>query len=80
MIFYDGADWIIITPVKNTQTGITGTLVILPSTPVADTITDVYLNGSLQELGHDYSIAGTVITFTTTVLISTDRITTKYYT
>lgn len=80
IIFYDGTNWTIITPVRNYQTGLFGSTVILPSTPVTNTFTDVYLNGFLQELGHDYSIAGAVITFTTTVLISSDRITTKYFT
>jgi len=78
ILYWNGTAWEAITRVVNTQIGLTGNTVTLPSTPVAYRAPDVYFNGSLLEAGSDYTIAGTLLTFIFTFTLL-DKVTTIYY-
>lgn len=65
--------------IKDTQTGITGTTLTLPSTPIATTL-KVFKNGQLLDEGvtNDYTLSGNVLTFTIS-LVSSDKIKSFYF-
>jgi len=78
-IYYNSSAFQKLTPVKDTQDISSGTTVTLPSSPAANTIVDVYRNGILQEENEDYTIAGTLLTFTNP-FVTGEKVTTKYFT
>lgn len=78
-LYYDGADWVAITPVRNDQVNNTGTIITLPSTPAANTPVMVYVNGMLKTDVEDYTLSGTTLTFTFSLNL-TDKVATIYYT
>lgn len=78
LMYWNGTAWEPITRVKNTQIGLTGNTVTLPSTPVAYRNPDVYVNGLLLEEGSDYTVAGPLLTFIVMFTIL-DKVTTIYY-
>ena len=58
----NGSEFIVAEEYTETHTGITGSIVPMTNTPLSYTITDVYRNGLLQELGVDYNfVFGTVV-------------------
>jgi len=63
----------------NTQTGSTSNTVTLPIVPAIYSEVCVYINGVLKEEGEDYTISSNVITLAYN-LLTTDKVTTKYYT
>lgn len=65
-------------PVKDVYTGNTGTTVALTTAPDATYPIDVFLNGQLMTETADYTIAGTTLTFLTT-LVATDVVTVTHY-
>lgn len=77
--FYNGTAWEAITQVVNKQTGITGTVVTLPSTPLANTpAAMVFRNGINQDVTDHYSISGATLTFVV-ALAASDVVKTIYY-
>lgn len=78
ILYYNGTSWAQALPIKNVQTGMTGTMVNLPSVPISNLPTDVYLNGVLKEEAQDYTISSNTINFTFN-LNTSDKITTKYF-
>lgn len=77
-LYFNGTSWAQAIPVKNVQTGMTGTIVTLPSVPISNLPTDVYLNGVLKEEAQDYTISSNTINFTFN-LVTSDKVTTKYF-
>lgn len=79
LLFFDGTNWTAMSPVRNTQTNNTGTVVTLPSTPLTDVPILVFVNGLLKEEVEDYTLSGTTLTLSFS-LVLTDKVTTIYYT
>lgn len=79
LLFFDGTNWTAMSPVRNTQTNNTGTVVTLPSTPLTDVPILVFVNGLLKENIEDYTLSGTTLTLSFS-LVLTDKVTTIYYT
>jgi len=71
-----------LTEVRDRQTGITGSVVTLPSVPTVGQPVDVMLNGQVMDLTGDYTISGDTITFLAPFapLIASDIIKTNYRT
>lgn len=65
--------------IKDTQTGITGTTLTLPSVPNVSTL-KVFRNGVLLDegAGNDYTVSGAVVTFAI-ALIASDKIKSFYF-
>jgi hypothetical protein len=75
---HDGTGWASVSRTVETQTGISGTLVTLASTPLSYAPKDIYKNGLLQVVTDDYTMAGANVTFVNS-LSSTDKVTAIYY-
>lgn len=78
LMYYNGTSWTSATPVKYTQTDITGTVVNLPSLPLSLLPIDIYINGLLKEEGVDYTLTGVTLNLVFD-LIASDKITSKYF-
>ena len=80
ILFHNGEEYVSVTPIVDIQTGITGTTVTLPSTPITsiENFLDVTVGiPRIQGEDNDYTISGDVITFQFTLQAS-DIIRTKY--
>lgn len=62
----------------NTQTGLGTSVVTLPHIPISSLPIDVYLNGVLKEIAEDYTQSTNQVVFSIPI-VSSDKITTKYY-
>ncbi len=78
IMVHNGSAYVSVYPVTETQTSVTGTTSTLASTPLSHTDFTLYKNGVYQVVTDDFSLAGMTITWVT-ALISTDKITAKYY-
>lgn len=78
ILVYNGAAYVSVSPITETQTGITGVTVTLAATPLAYTLLTIYRNGVYQVITDDFTIAGATITLGS-ALVSTDKITAIYY-
>lgn len=74
----DGSNYVSVSPITETQTGLTGTSVTLASTPLTYTQFTLYRNGQYQIVTDDFTLAGNALSLTT-ALVSTDKITAIYY-
>jgi hypothetical protein len=77
-LVYAGGTWVSASPIKDKQTGITGTSVTLGATPLASTLFLLYRNGVLMDDPEDYTIVGNVVSITP-ALVSTERVLAIYY-
>lgn len=78
LLVHDGTDFVSVTPIVETQSGITNFDLILAVTPLSYTPLTIFKNGLYQVITDDYTRVGATITFTTT-LVSTDKVTVIYY-
>lgn len=74
----DGTNYVSVSPIVETRTGLTGSSVTLGSTPLTYTSFTLYRNGQYQVVTDDYTLAGNALSLTT-ALVSTDKITAIYY-
>lgn len=77
-LIYSGGSWVSGTPIKDKQTGITGTNVTLGATPLSSVLFFLYRNGQLLDETDDYTIVGTTVTMVI-ALVPTEKITAIYY-
>lgn len=77
-LIYSGGSWVSGTPIKDKQTGITGTNVTLGATPLSSVLFLLYRNGQLLDETDDYTIVGTTVTMVI-ALVPTEKITAIYY-
>lgn len=77
LIYASGA-WAAASPIKEKQTGITGTNITLGATPLGSALFMLFRNGVYQDDIDDYSIVGNTITMVT-ALVASDKITAIYY-
>jgi hypothetical protein len=78
ILYWDGTSWENAKLITNTQTNLSTSVVTLPHIPIASLPIDVYLNGVLKELTEDYTQATNQVVFSIPIVTS-DKITTKYY-
>jgi len=74
----DGMNYVSVSPIVETRTGLTGSSVTLGATPLTYTSFTLYRNGQHQIVTDDYTLAGNALSLTT-ALVSTDKITAIYY-
>jgi len=79
ILYYNGTSYVPATPKRHTQIINSGNVVTLPHVPISLLMTDVYINGVLQEEGADYTQTGNTFTFTV-VFNTNNKVLIKYYT
>ena len=79
VLYYNGSAYVPATPRRFTQVINSGNTITTPHVPISVLVTDVYINGILQEEGVDYTQLGNLFTFTI-VFNSNNKVTIKYYT
>jgi len=78
ILVHNGTGYVSVSPIVETQSGISGTLVTLAATPCSFCSLNIFKNGQLLVVTDDYTISGSSLTLTTT-LNSSDKITAQYY-
>lgn len=78
ILVHNGTGYVSVSPIVETQTGVTGTSITLAATPLSYTSFTLYRNGQYQIVTDDYTLAGNALSLTT-ALVSTDKITAIYY-
>jgi len=80
ILVHNGTGYVSVSPIVETQTGITGTSVTLAATPLSYTSFTLYRNGQYQIVTDDYTLAGNSLSLNAAAaLVSTDKITAIYY-
>ena len=79
MLIHNGTTYVSISPIVETQTGITGSTITLASTPVSYAPLTLYRNGVYQVITDDYTISSNVITVVGPALVSSDKVTALYH-
>jgi hypothetical protein len=79
ILYYNGSSYVPATPRRFIQVINSGNTITTPHTPISTLITDVYINGILQEEGVDYTQLGNLFTFAI-VFNTNNKVIIKYYT
>jgi hypothetical protein len=78
ILVHNGSSYVSVSPITETQSGITGSTMSLATTPLAYTLFTLYRNGIYQVVTDDFTLSGMTITWVT-ALVSSDKITAIYY-
>lgn len=78
LLVHNGSAYVSVSPLTETQTGVTGSTSSLASTPLAYTSFTLYRNGLYQVITDDFTRSGLTVTWVLP-LVSTDKITAIYY-
>ncbi len=79
ILYYNGSNYVPATPRRFIQVINSGNTITTPHVPISTLITDVYINGILQEEGVDYTQLGNLFTFAIT-FNTNNKVIIKYYT
>lgn len=78
ILVHNGTDYVSVSPITETQTGVTSMSTTLAATPLSYAPFTLYRNGLYQIVTDDYTLAGSTITWVT-ILASNDKVTAIYY-
>jgi len=78
VLVFNGTSYAALSPITETQSGITGNTVTLAVTPISYAQIMIFRNGVYQIQTDDYSRSGSTLTFVNS-LVATDKVTAIYY-